>query len=145
MPDVRNCKRCNKIFNYLGGAQICPICKEADEADFRKVKDYLYDNPGATMSQISMELGISVEKITRYLREGRLEIVDNNGNLVLECEKCGKSIRTGRYCEECTRELSRSFSSTANEMKNKLAPPSSPSNLKSEKVAMRYLGKIIKE
>lgn len=141
MPDVRNCKRCNKIFNYLGGPQICPVCKEADEADFRKVKEYLYDHPGATMSQISMELGISVDKITRFLKEGRLEIVENSGNLVLECERCGKAIRTGRYCEECSKEVSRNFSSMAKEMRDRI----SSEKPKSEKSAMRYLGKIIKE
>ncbi|MGI6776726.1 MAG: MerR family transcriptional regulator [Acetivibrionales bacterium] len=116
MPDVRNCRKCGKIFNYLGGVPICPVCKQEDEEDFKRVKQYLYDNPGASMSQISTELDISVEKIKRYLKEGRLEIIGEESNLVLECESCGKSIRTGRFCAECERELARGFQETANRM-----------------------------
>jgi predicted amidophosphoribosyltransferase len=50
-----------------------------------------------------------VEKIKRFLREGRLEIVGDSGNMFLECEGCGKAIRSGRYCSDCEREMSRDF------------------------------------
>jgi len=35
---------------------------------------------------------------------------------VLECEKCGKSINTGRFCNECSRELTEGFKATAQEI-----------------------------
>lgn len=135
MPDVKNCKRCGKIFNYLGGEPICPVCRQQDEEDFKRVKEYLYENPGATMSQISIDLDISVEKIRRYLREGRLEIVGNEGNLVLECEKCGKAIKSGRYCDVCERELTSNLKSVANKMNQSLAQSTDSSG------RMRYLYK----
>lgn len=116
MPDVRNCRRCGKIFNYLGGEILCPVCKQQDEEDFKRVKDYLYEYPGATMSQIATDLEISVEKIKRYLRQGRLEIIGNEGNLILECEMCGKSIKSGRYCDICEKELSGNLKSLADKM-----------------------------
>ncbi|HHV95880.1 MAG TPA: MerR family transcriptional regulator, partial [Clostridiaceae bacterium] len=75
MPDVRNCKRCGRIFNYIGGVQLCPHCREEDEEDFKRIKRYLFENPKATVSEVASELNISIEKIKKFLREERLEIV----------------------------------------------------------------------
>lgn len=36
--DVKNCRKCKRLFNYIGGQQICPACREAIEAEFQKVK-----------------------------------------------------------------------------------------------------------
>ncbi|SHI38513.1 TIGR03826 family flagellar region protein [Lutispora thermophila] len=109
MPELRNCIRCGRVFAYTY-SPICSKCLEQDEEDFRIVKDYLYDNPGSNVFEVSEATGVSVEKIMRFLREERLEISSENSNLVLECEYCGKPIRTGRYCEECKNKL-------ANEMR----------------------------
>lgn len=142
MPDVRNCRRCGKIYNYIGGTPICPVCRELDEANFKRVKEYLYKNPGATLSEVSTVLEISVERIRSYLKEGRLEIVGDEGNLVLECESCGKAIRTGRFCDECSRELARDMQSTASQMSSGI---SSPNDASKRSVGMRYLNKEIKK
>jgi flagellar operon protein (TIGR03826 family) len=137
MPDVRNCRRCGKIYNYLGGAPICPVCKEDDEADFRRVKEYLYKNPGATLSEVSTVLEIGVEKIKGFLKEGRLEIINGESNLVLECESCGKAISTGRFCEACSRMLNNELKSTAGQIKTSLTQ----SQEAKKSVEMRYLNK----
>lgn len=134
MPDVRNCRRCGKIFNYIGGPPICPVCKQADEEDFKRVKQYLYDNPGATISQVSTELEVSVEKIKRFLREGRLEIVNDDGNFILECERCGKAIKSGRFCNDCERDMTRELQETAGKISN-----SSTAN--SKRLQLKYLSK----
>ncbi|MCR4435075.1 MAG: MerR family transcriptional regulator [Clostridiales bacterium] len=141
MPDVRNCRRCGKIYNHIGGPPICPACREADEEDFKRVKEYLYENPGATLSEVSSTLDISVEKIKMYLKEGRLEIVGDEGNIVLECENCGRSIRTGRLCNECSKMLVKDFSSTAKQMKSRLDPPETSK----KPFEMRYLNKTEKK
>lgn len=138
MPDVRNCRKCGKVYTYLGGNPICPACKQLDEEDFKKVKDYLYRNPGAGLSQVSVDLEISVDKIKRFLKEGRLEIVSQDGNLFLECEGCGKAINSGRFCDECERELASNFRSTANQMKSELNGMSESAR---KTVGMRYLNK----
>ena len=36
MPDVRNCRKCGKIFNYIGGAPICPACRKRRKRIFRE-------------------------------------------------------------------------------------------------------------
>ena len=117
MPDVRNCKRCGKLYNYIGGIPICLDCKKADEVDFKRVKEYLYDHPGASMIDVSNILEISMQRIKAYLKEGRLEIVGDDGNMILECESCGRSIRTGRFCEDCAAGLTNDMKDTMQKMK----------------------------
>lgn len=138
MPDVRNCRKCGKIFNYIGGAPICPVCKQADEEDFKKVKEYLYENPGSSVTKVSTDLNISVEKIKRFLKDGRLEITSEEGNMILECENCGKGIKSGRLCDACERDLAAGFRSAASQIKSEL---DSISEASKKAVEMRYLNK----
>lgn len=137
MPDVRNCKRCGKIFNYIGGAPLCQACKDMDEEDFKRIKDYLYKNPGAAMSMVASELEISVEKIKRFLKDGRLEIIGDEPNFVLECESCGKSIKTGRFCDACEKDLAHGFKSMARSMDT----AASGKQGTPKGIGMRYLNK----
>ena len=133
--DMRNCRSCGKIFAYIG-RPVCPTCHKKDEEDFKKVKEYMYDNPGASVVQISNDLEISVRKIKTYLREGRLEIIGDEGNMLLECEKCGKSIKTGRFCQECSEEIVKDITSASNQMKKPVAEEG-----KKMGGAMRYLNR----
>lgn len=127
MPDVRNCKKCGKIFNYIGGAPICQVCRQEDEEDFQKVKEYLYRNPGANITLVSTELDVSIAKIKRFLKEGRLEITGDEGNMILECENCGKAIKSGRFCEACERELTVGLRAAASQIKSELEDASDAS------------------
>ncbi|NSW90057.1 MAG: MerR family transcriptional regulator [Firmicutes bacterium] len=119
MAELKNCKRCGKLFNYIGGIPICPACKDEEEADFQKIKKYLYENPGASISQVASDLNMGIDKIKKFLREGRLEIIGDDGIPILRCEKCGEPIKTGRFCDECSRSMSTEFSMAANKMKGK--------------------------
>ena len=138
MPDLRNCRRCGKMYNYLGGPPICMDCKNADEEVFKKVKDYLYKYPGAALSQVAMDLEVSVEKIKMFLREGRLEITEDS-NVILECERCGKAIRTGRFCKECQNELGNDFSDTIGKTPDRIEQDNHEA--KRNAIGMRYLNK----
>ncbi|QZY54323.1 TIGR03826 family flagellar region protein [Crassaminicella profunda] len=105
MAEIRNCKECGKLFQYNGISKICPRCRRKDEDAFKAVREYIYENTGATLTEVSEETGVDEDKILRFLREGRLEIIGENSALLLECERCGKAIRTGRFCDECAQEL----------------------------------------
>lgn len=106
---IKNCKECGKLFQYDGISRLCYKCRKKDDEDFRKVKEYLYEHPKETVTVVSEETEVSEDKILRYLREGKLEIVGENPGILLDCEGCGKSIRTGRYCEQCAREMEKGF------------------------------------
>lgn len=137
MSELRNCKKCGKVFNYIGGNPICPICRDEDEAEFQRIKKYLLENPGASISQVASELQIRIDKIKKLLREGRLEIVGDDGIPILRCERCGISIKTGRFCDECSRNMSAEFLKTAGKMDGKKRLDGEYSG----GVGMRYLSK----
>ena len=107
--ELRNCKKCGRAYAFAG-IDVCTRCATDDESDFRKVKEYLYDHPGSTVTEVSDETGVSERKILRYLRESRIEIREDN-NCLLHCERCDKSIRSGRFCDECAAALKREFNS----------------------------------
>jgi len=108
MQELRNCERCGKLYRSNGFYKLCPSCWEFDEFDFRRIKEYLSNHPGAKIFEVSTALDISVGKIKRYLRESRLEIIEKE-NRFLFCDKCGKSIRTGKYCDECYRSMQKTL------------------------------------
>lgn len=108
MAEIRNCPRCGKIFTYIS-RPICNSCLDMEENEFKVVKEYIYDNPGASISEVSAATEVSVEKIMRFLREERLEISSDNNNLMLECERCGRAIKSGRFCENCKADINKDF------------------------------------
>ncbi len=104
MAELRNCPRCGKLFSYFG-RPICNNCIEKEEEEFKIVKEYIYENPGATVFEVADATEVTVDKIMRFLREERLEISSENVNLILECERCSRPIKTGRYCDQCKGEM----------------------------------------
>ncbi len=108
MPEIRNCPRCGRIFTYVNRL-ICSRCIEDEEQEFKLVKEYVYDNPGANIPEVSAATGVSVDRIMRFLREERLELKGNGESLGLGCERCGMSIPSGRFCVKCKEEISQGF------------------------------------
>ena len=78
--EVRNCKSCGRLFNYIGGAykSLCPACIESLEEKFQEVKKYVEDNPGACMNEISEKLEVSTKQIEKWVREERLCFSDDS-------------------------------------------------------------------
>jgi flagellar operon protein (TIGR03826 family) len=113
--DVRNCKQCGRLFNYLGGQQICPVCKQQVEEQFSRTKEYIRENPKATIQEVADESEVSVQQIRQWIREERLEF-SKDSPVGIECEMCGATIRTGRYCEACKNRM-------ASNLTDAIAPP----------------------
>lgn len=106
--EVRNCRSCGRMFNYLGGVPLCPKCREQLEEKFSQVKEYVRDNPGATIQMVSEDNDVSIQQIKQWVREERLEF-SKDSPVGIECEICGASIRTGRFCEACKKNVSDGF------------------------------------
>lgn len=109
--EVRNCSTCGKIFNAVMDVRRCPECRKGDEVKFRMIREYLYDNPGASIEEVSEHLDIDRNKILHFLREGRLETVGEQ--MVISCENCGALIHSGKYCEKCSRDMAMDMKSVA--------------------------------
>lgn len=116
--EVKTCRRCKKIFQYIAGAEICQKCRQKEEDMFQVVKDYLRKNPGASMNLVSEETEVPVTLIESFLRQGRLE-VSPGSPISLTCETCGEKITTGRYCIRCSNQLANELSGAAKEMSNR--------------------------
>ena len=71
--DVRNCRQCGRLFNYLGGPPICQACREAVEEKFQQVKEYVRNNPGSNNQMVAEENDVTVQQIRQWIREERLE------------------------------------------------------------------------
>ena len=115
MGDLRNCRSCGKLFVYMGNP-LCRQCIAQDEELFIKVREYIEKNPKCTTMEVANALDITVEKILQFLREGKLELGKENTNMLLDCERCGRPISTGRYCSECAAEMEKGF-------RGSVAPP----------------------
>lgn len=109
--DVRNCKGCGRLFNYMGGAPLCPVCQKALEEKFQEVKAYLDRKPNATIAEVSEEVDVSTKQIKHWIREERLSLV-NAGADGITCEMCGAPICTGRFCDKCKKSMMDTFSGT---------------------------------
>lgn len=107
--DVRNCRSCGRLFNYLSGPDICPACKDINEKKFHNVKDYIRENPRASIQEISDENEVTTSQIRQWIREERLQFSDDS-MVGIECEKCGNMIRTGRFCESCKNAMANALS-----------------------------------
>lgn len=98
--NVRNCRKCGKLFNYITGMPLCPACKEDMEKKFQEVKKYIQDNRGATVAQVAEECDVEESQIRQWVREERL--VFSEGTVAgIACEVCGVAITTGRFCDKC--------------------------------------------
>lgn len=132
--DVRNCKKCKKLFNYTGDP-LCPTCAKEMEDKFFEVREYIYKNPTASMSTVAEDNDIPIQQIKKWVRQERL-IFSKDSGISIDCESCGKPIRTGRYCKECQRKMTDKFSSVYVEK----TPEGKKDTKGSSKGKMRFLG-----
>src|SRR6056297_3281102 len=102
---LRNCQRCGKLFSYNGIHKICSACREEEENNFKKVKDYLWENPKSTIDKVSKETGVERDTIIKFIKEDRLisEGLEIGGEV--KCERCGTTITHGTLCDKCRKEL----------------------------------------
>ena len=98
--DVKNCKRCRRLFNYIGGQPICPQCREELEKKFQEVKKYLFDHRNANIAEVVENCDVEESQIRQWVREERLEF-SSGIDIGMTCETCGAPITSGRFCEKC--------------------------------------------
>ncbi|MDA3847543.1 MAG: flagellar protein [Vallitaleaceae bacterium] len=102
--EVRNCNKCGKIFNYVTGPSICQGCRKNLEEVFTVVRKYVRRNPQSTIPEIAEECDTDIKQIRQWIREERLSFTSDS-DVGIECEQCGVSIKTGRYCEACKKAV----------------------------------------
>lgn len=102
--NVRNCRMCGKIFNYIAGQPVCPVCKAELEKKFQEVKQYVQSNNDTSIPSVAEACDVEESQIRQWVREERLVFAE--GSVIgIECESCGALIRTGRFCDKCKLEM----------------------------------------
>ena len=86
--EVRNCRSCGRLFNYMGGAPLCPACQKKLEEKFQEVKAFLEENPNSSVETVAEELDVSVKQIRQWIREERLSLSVAGADGIV-CETCG--------------------------------------------------------
>ncbi|MCS7242475.1 MAG: MerR family transcriptional regulator [Candidatus Caldatribacterium sp.] len=110
---LARCKRCGAIFQKVIDRDLCPLCLEKEEEEFRKVKEFFRQHPKARLEEVSEATGVDKKVILEFLKEGRLQIAEGIGPVVeLFCERCGKPIVSGRLCDECRRKVAQLIQNT---------------------------------
>ncbi len=119
MPEIRYCRECRRIFQYVTGPVLCDSCRKIEEEEFDKVRNFLKDYPGANMQEVSDATGVKSSKIYRWLKQERLEVSEGSP-VALNCEKCGIRIRSGRFCVECSKILAKEMMQARSELQQRL-------------------------
>ena len=103
--ELQNCRNCKKLFeNYNKDNKICPVCKKIEDNQFDTIRTYLERYPLSTLLQVSQGTGLLPKTIVKFIRMGRLMVVENSP-IQVECLKCGQPIRSGNYCSKCATEF----------------------------------------
>jgi|FaiFalDrversion2_1042247.scaffolds.fasta_scaffold00719_4 uncharacterized protein with von Willebrand factor type A (vWA) domain len=99
MPAV-NCPRCGRLVAFLLGGR-CPACVEEEHAQLQQLRAYLNEHGPLPAEEIAQKTGIPLDRILRWLREGRLMMAE----AAVRCRRCGRRIALGVLCPGCRAEF----------------------------------------
>lgn len=108
--NVRNCVKCGRIFNYAAGKPICQTCRQSLEVKFKATRDFIKKNRNASIAEVSEACEIDVKQIKEWVREERLSF-SKNSSIGIDCEVCGATIKTGRFCDNCKSTMTKDLKS----------------------------------
>ena len=120
MEELVNCPNCNEIFVKNKFRDVCPKCWKQEEEDYNTVYQFMRkrENRAATIEQVVRQTGVKEELILKFIKKGRIQIT-HFPNLGYPCDRCGRIIRTGKLCENCTAELREDLQTFQSEEKRK--------------------------
>lgn len=118
--NVGNCSKCGKLYAKNPIHDVCPACLKEIDKMYEKVAQHLRDNRGCTIQQLSDETEVPVRQIVRFIREGRISIM-NMPNMNYPCEACGEPIRESHICENCRKKLTKDYQNLNEDEKRKSA------------------------
>ena len=139
MAELRNCRRCNRIFSYFVGQQICPQCQKEENTLFEEVSVYVRDHPGVPLAMVAKEMDTSYEKLLKFVKEGRLQIKDQDGKTIYFCEHCGEEVLNGKLCKSCESALSNDLENSKQSLMSKIKNAPSDQQAKNAAGGFRFL------
>lgn len=134
--NVVNCRSCGALFRKTTGDRLCPQCAKKLEEKYSEVRQYISDNKGVSIMQVSREMDVSVEQIKSWIREDRLQL-DEAGDPEFCCLQCGVPIRSGKYCDNCKNRVLNTLNSAYH--KERVVEQPSRTYTGDDKNRMRFL------
>ncbi|QUF64910.1 TIGR03826 family flagellar region protein [Bacillus atrophaeus] len=106
MGELANCPKCNALFLKTKLQTVCQACIKEEEKAFETVYKFLrkQENRQSTLNRITEETGVEEELILKFIRQKRIQIT-HLPNLAYPCERCGTSIREGKFCKACLSDI----------------------------------------
>lgn len=89
---VQSCKGCGGIFAFLPRG-LCAECIDRREESFHTVRDFLRDNPGASIIAACTTTGVEERLVAEFIREGRLQFADHSSSESLRDELAKEALR----------------------------------------------------
>ncbi len=100
--ECENCK--GRMFYLHSGIYKCESCGNEVLDDFGKVKNFLEENGPTPAMVVEQATGVRGEVIEFFLKKGKVEIPEGS-KYYLKCERCGCSLRFGKFCTFCVKEM----------------------------------------
>lgn len=103
MMDVsmKTCKRCGAPFMPQSDEDFCWRCRNSKSSKEEEVLDYLRENPGVSILEVSRTTQLPTKTLLTMAREGRFAGLALNKDFGYPCGGCGKLITFGTYCPDC--------------------------------------------
>ena len=133
--EVKNCRKCGRMFNYVFGPIVCPKCKDSFEEKFQEVKKFVQENGHASMIEVCKNCNVEADQVRQWIREERLQFADDSP-IKISCERCGAMIGFGKFCDKCKVELNKELNSITKANKVETSVIKTPVDSRSR---MRYL------
>ena len=104
MTNMSNCVVCGRLYARIS-RPMCDDCYKKEEKDFELVKAYIDEHPTNTAAEISQSTGVSLRRIQRFIKEGRLEPSGGMVDMEMKCVQCGVKIKSGLFCHDCSTQI----------------------------------------
>ncbi len=91
---------CGNEFYPAFGVTKCEECIKKDLELQRQVREYVEKNPRVTVVEVSKAFEISPTRVRQMIRNDVIQFTDDSA-IKMACEKCGKPIIGGRFCDTC--------------------------------------------
>lgn len=98
------CERCLGRMVYIdNGKYRCQICGHEMYDDLGKIKQCLDQYGAISAEEIAKSTGVALEIVEMCIKDGKVEMPTET--FQYKCGRCGCGIRSGRFCQNCKREL----------------------------------------
>ena len=101
---IDTCVACKQVFQNIHHTKLCPSCLKKMEERFDSVRTYIKENEDVGVGEVSEACHVPKGQILKWVREERLYF-SSNSDVGVPCLKCGKSINTGKFCDQCRTQV----------------------------------------